>query len=131
MRPERSTGIFRLSPLSPRTSMYFPLLPRLRAICVSRFRIRPPSQPAYKCLNKDNREGIVQTLWNSRFAAVKRLPGRHRALSSTNTVIMRSRDLIVTIAHPASTIRPGQRFDSTLLPCKTICPGVRTERRRG
>jgi hypothetical protein len=46
---------------------------------------------------------------------------------------MRSRDLIVTIAHPASTIRPGQRFDSTLLSCKklSIWPGVRTERRRG
>ena len=75
---------------------------------------------AYKFLNEDNREGIVQTLWNSRFAAIKRLPGRHRALSSTNT-IMRSRDPIVTIAHPASTIRPGQRFDSTLLSCKSIC----------
>jgi hypothetical protein len=36
----------------------------------------PPSQRAYKCLNEDNREVIVQTLWNSRFAAVKGLPGR-------------------------------------------------------
>jgi hypothetical protein len=115
--------------------MYFPLWPRLREIYVPRFRSCPPSQRAYKCLNEDNREGIVQRLWNSSFAAVKRLPGQHRALSSTNTTAMRSRDPIVTIAHPASTIRPGLRVDfTTLLSCKpiwTICPGDRTEQSRG
>lgn len=41
-----------------------------------------------------------------------RLPERHRALSSSHTTAMRSRDLIITIAHPASMIVRGPRIHS-------------------